>query len=674
MKQQHTNRLIRESSPYLLQHAHNPVDWYPWGDEALEKAGKDNRLMVISIGYSACHWCHVMEKESFTKTEVAEKMNENYISVKVDREERPDVDQVYMQAAYLVTGSGGWPLNVIALPDGSPVYAGTYFPRDKWLHVLDYFAGLQENQPELLLNQAKNLRENMAPALPDPVTVAETKWNTADIETISKSILQQLDTENGGLAGAPKFPMPVVFDLLTEANSLLGNSPVQEGIDTSLNAMAAGGIYDQLGGGFCRYSTDAEWKVPHFEKMLYDNAQLISLYAKAYRQSGNKDHARIVEESIAFAERELLDKSGGFYAALDADSEGEEGKYYVWTKDEIRDIAGDDAEAFCRHFNILEEGNWEGRGNILYRDPENTGSSDFSSLREKLLHQRSKRIAPGLDDKILTSWNALMISGLTDAFMALGKEEYLERARKTAAFIEKNLMRDDHGLWRNYKAGKASINAFLDDYAFLAEALIGLYTASLNEHYLYLSGKIADYAVKHFYDPEKAIFYYTSSSDKDLVFRPSEVSDNVIPSSSSAMAGVLFVLSRYFDHAEYREIAEKMLLNFRGQILRHPSFHAGWAKQLLRISLPAIEVVVMGPAAISVSRELNKHYFPLILLSGAEKRGTLPHFGYKYNEGTTMIYVCRDGSCRQPVDNVQDALGQLQELEDEIRGLLPLSN
>lgn len=335
------------------------------------------------------------------------------------------------------------------------------------------------------------------------------------------------------------------------------------------------------------------------------------------------------------------------------------------------DLAGDEGEALCRHFHALDEGNWQEGGNILYRDPEKTSASDYSSLREKLLQERSKRIAPGLDDKILTSWNALMIKALTNAYSALGKEAYLIQARKTAAFIEDNLLTGGHSLMRNYKAGKASINAFLDDYAFLADAFIGLYTASLEEHFLYVAKGLVDHAIGHFYEPEKAIFYYTSSFDKDLVFRPSETSDNVIPSSSSAMAGVLFRLSRYFEEAHYREIAEKMVLSFRKQILRNPSFHAGWAKVLLRMSLPAIEVVVMGPEAKSFARDLRRRYFPLIILSGAEKRGTLSHFGYKYTEGSTMIYICRDGSCRQPVDNVKEALGQLQELEAEIRDLLP---
>lgn len=416
MNKPRPNHLINESSPYLQQHAYNPVNWHPWNTDTLEKANSSNKLMLISIGYSACHWCHVMEEESFKNEKVALLMNENYISIKIDREERPDVDQVYMQAAHIITGSGGWPLNVIALPDGRPVYAGTYFPTQKWMDVLEYFSELNKSQNELLINQAENITTGMKGSLTLPQREDENDLTAEQLENISATILNQIDPKKGGLYGAPKFPMPTVFEYLLNDYHLSANKMVINAVNTTLKKMAAGGIYDHIGGGFCRYSTDAEWKVPHFEKMLYDNAQLLSLYSNAYSLTRDAQYKDVILSTVSFVQKEMTSPEGGFYSALDADSEGEEGLFYTWEKDEILDLAGEMGPGFCKYYKVTKEANWTNNRSILWRGENNATILDkppgaYTKIRQKLLAVRNKRIRPALDDKILTSWNALMLKG-----------------------------------------------------------------------------------------------------------------------------------------------------------------------------------------------------------------------------------------------------------------------
>ncbi len=666
------NKLIHETSPYLLQHANNPVDWHPWNEEALSLAKKINRMLIVSIGYSACHWCHVMEHECFEDPEVASLMNDHYVSVKIDREERPDLDHVYMESAYLINGSGGWPLNVICLPDGRPVYAGTYFPKGKWMQVLGYLSDLQNSQPELLENQAENLLKEMKkplniPDIEDPGMPAQ-----SDIKLIHSGITHKIDFEKGGMYGAPKFPMPIVFEYLLNNYSIYGREESLQGVISSLDAMAAGGIYDQLGGGFSRYSTDADWKVPHFEKMLYDNAQLLSLYSNTYKVTNNEDYKIVIRETIDFVKRELRSPEGGFFSALDADSEGEEGRYYVWTKNEILAYGGDHAEAFCNFYRIEKDGNWEDGKNILYRtkenilpDLQNGDLASFLDIKNKLLTVRDRRERPGLDDKILTSWNAMMLIGLVDAYRALGDEQHLELALQNAHFLKTYVIREDYSLTRSFKDGVASIQGFLDDYAYLADAFIHLYQISFDESWLILADKLSAYAVEHFYDASANRFYYTSSKDPELIMRPSEMSDNVIPSSSSRMVEVLGLLGRYFDNNQYRALYEKLLKSMIPAIIKNPSFHAAWAIQLDRYMNPSHELIILGPEAMAFKKQIERNYFPGLLISGGEKRGTLSHFGYKYIEGKTMVYICRDGSCRQPTESIDKAIQQIsRELED----------
>jgi len=664
MDPSNTNHLINESSPYLLQHAHNPVNWHPWGEDALKEAINSSSLIVVSIGYAACHWCHVMEKESFEDDQVALVMNNQYVSIKVDREERPDIDQVYMQAAYLITGGGGWPLNIIALPDGRPVYAGTYFPKEKWIQVLNYFSELHHSQPDLLIKQAEEIQGEMNPALLGPEFNEEALFTQQDIDQLHSGVIRKMDMDKGGMYGAPKFPMPVINEFLLNHHTLYGDENSLKALKMSLEAMSEGGIYDQLGGGFSRYSTDADWKVPHFEKMLYDNAQLISLYSNAFRLGKNKNYGHLIRETIRFIRTEMMSSENGFYSSLDADSEGEEGLYYIWAKEEIDKYAVGDSEMFCDYYNISREGNWLPDKNILFRSRNSDSLLDtgtpsgviLESIRQKLLEARSARVRPGLDDKILTSWNAMMIIGLLDAYRALGDEEFLSLAIENARFLEKNVIHEDYRLSRNYKDGKSSINAFLDDYAFLAEAYIHLYQLSLDEHWLSLSFHLAEYAIRHFYDPTLARFYYTSKDDPSLIFRPAESSDNVIPSSSSKIISVLDTLARIFENKEFGDIVRAVLSTMKPQILKNPAFHSAWGMLVMNQLNPCPEVVILGENAKQFTEQISGYNFPGLIIMGSKKGGTLSHFGYKYIEGRTMIYVCRNGTCHQPVSNVEQAL------------------
>jgi uncharacterized protein YyaL (SSP411 family) len=665
MNKQSPNHLIHESSPYLQKHAYNPVNWYPWNNDTLKEVVKQDKLMLISIGYSACHWCHVMEKESFKNMSVAALMNQHYISVKVDREERPDVDQVYMQAAQLIIGSGGWPLNIIALPDGRPIYAGTYFPMEKWMEVLEYFSELYHSQKDLLLDQANNIIDGMKGSLSLPDHKDKDALSMDQIDSISKRILSQIDPEYGGMHGAPKFPMPSVFEYLLQDYARSGNENVMTAVNTTLRGMAAGGIFDQIGGGFCRYSTDATWKVPHFEKMLYDNAQLLSLYSNAYSLNETPGYKDVIFSTIGFIKREFTDPEGGFYTALDADSEGEEGLFYTWSYQEIIDLAGDLGPKFCTYYQITKEGNWTKNKNILWRkanngDSENKTTETFAEVRRMLLAERNKRVRPGLDDKVLTSWNALMLKGLLDAYRVLEDNSILALALRNASFLKSEMITKEGKVYRNYHGGKVSISGFLDDYAFVVDAFIHLYRVTFDEQWLYLALDITKYTITHFYDSQKQVFYYTSDEDKELILRPSEYSDNVIPSSASMVASNLFYLSKYFDDESFSIIYDQLIQNIKPQILNRPVYYSAWAKLALSIHHMQKEVVIVGPQAESFRKDLNRHFLPGVVISGGEKRGTLSVFEYKYIEGKTLIYVCKDKKCLEPTDSVAFAIELLK--------------
>jgi uncharacterized protein YyaL (SSP411 family) len=666
----YTNALVNSSSPYLLQHAHNPVNWYPWGEEALAKATAEDKLLIISVGYAACHWCHVMEHESFEDTAVARIMNENFVSIKVDREERPDVDQIYMNAANLLNGRGGWPLNAIAMPDGRPIFAGTYYPKEEWLEVLQHFVRLKMEKPELLDKAATQLTAGLQQidAIVPPTEKAS--FAAKDLESLYKTVEQSMDFRKGGLDRAPKFPMPVIHQFLLQYHHQSGNEKALQAVLTTLDEMAAGGIYDQVGGGFARYSTDAIWKVPHFEKMLYDNAQLVSLYSSAYQLTQNSHYKRIVYETLDWLERDLRDENGGFYSSLDADSEGEEGKYYVWSAAELDQILGEDATWFKEFYNVEAGGNWE-EHNILFQTQtqEEMAAKNGLSVGElqaklktskaKLLKVRAKRVPPGLDDKILTAWNALLLKGYADAYRVFDDERFLQQAQGIANFLQKEMRQKDGGLYRNHKDGLSTINAFADDYGLVIEAYVSLYQATFEEDWLFRANELMAYALAHFFDESTGTFFYTSDEDDPLVTRSREMSDNVIPGSNSILAKDLFLLGTYLYEDDYLAKASALLQVVLEDAKKQGAFYANWGMLLNWMVNTPYEVAIVGQDYQAARKVLDQHYLPNVFLLGGKTEGKLELLEYKLVKGATMIYVCQNKVCQMPVEDPQKALSQL---------------
>ena len=675
------NKLADESSPYLLQHANNPVDWYPWGSEALAKAKAEEKLLVISIGYAACHWCHVMEHESFEDASVAQVMNDFYVSIKVDREERPDVDQIYMDAAHLITGRGGWPLNVIALPDGRPVFAGTYFRKNDWTKVLLYFKDLYQKEPETFDQEASKLTQAIKGMKVPGIGGNTASFIKEDLEGSVRKIISYIDFDNGGTKVAPKFPMPSIYEFLMTYHFHTKDPKVLEAITVTIDKMANGGIYDHIGGGFARYSTDDIWKVPHFEKMLYDNGQLVSLYSNAYKVTGTELYKRIVYETLEFIEREMTDESGGFYSSLDADSEGEEGKYYVWTKNEIDNLLGEKAELFCDYYSVSSIGNWEGN-NILfitqekedllnkYQIDDKLFDKIISESKKTLFKERSKRVRPGLDDKILTSWNALMLTGYVDAYSAFGEKKFLEAALKNGEFILNKMMTEDGRLSRNYKnglprqstsakPGKSTINAFLDDYSYTIETFISLYEVTFDEKWIYTAKKLSDYVIGHFKENESDFFFYTSDIDEPLIARKIDFSDNVTPSSNSSLASGLLKLSRFFSDESYEELAIKLLKAIKNYAVMNPTFHSYWFTSAVNLVFPFYEVGIVGDNFKNERNEISRMFLPNIILFGGENEGSLEILKSRYIAGKTLIYICENRVCQLPVEETEKALKQI---------------
>ncbi|MCB0687197.1 MAG: thioredoxin domain-containing protein [Saprospiraceae bacterium] len=673
----HTNHLIHENSPYLLQHAHNPVNWYPWGEEALNKAKEENKMILVSIGYAACHWCHVMEHESFEDVAVAEIMNKNFVCIKVDREERPDIDDVYMSACQLASGRGcGWPLNAFALPDGRPVWAGTYFPQAQWLKVLDQFENLWQKDKEKLENYAKQITAGIRQQ--DEIVVGTPqKLNSKEAHNMAKSLLKNIDFDHGGSKGAPKFPMPNNYLYLLNYYGMTGDREALDAVEITLDQMANGGIYDQIGGGFARYSTDSIWLAPHFEKMLYDNGQLLSLYAKAYQVTQKDLYKKVINETVDWLEREMIDKNGGFYSSLDADSEGEEGKFYVWSEHEIDSILGDASKIFKAYYDITPEGNWE-HSNILHRPKTDIEVATNLGLRisdmmesigtskQRLMLARDKRVRPGLDDKILTAWNALTITGLVNAYQALGDSRFLELALKNAAFVKSNLLQSDYQLYRNYKDGQVKINAFLDDYTFLSEAFVNLYQVTFDEKWLSDAVNLTDYAIEHFYDKEARLFNYTSNLDPPLIARKKEIGDNVIPGSNSAMARNLNYLGQYFPSSDYNLISDSMLYNLINPIISsgQTGFYSNWAILYLEKLLPTYEIAIVGDQVKNLTQSMQRSFLPNAIYLGGTTEGSLELLQDKLQAGNTMIYVCQNKVCQLPVTEVKNALAQIKYLND----------
>jgi len=666
------NRLKNQSSPYLLQHAENPVDWYPWGEEALEKARTENKLILVSIGYSACHWCHVMEHESFEDSEVAEIMNRHFVCIKIDREVRPDIDQIYMEAVQLMTGSGGWPLNCFCLPDQRPIYGGTYFRKNDWKSLLNNLAGFWREKPDeavayaVRLTEGVNQMEQLIPVKEDTV------FTLKDLEAIFIPWKRTFDLIDGGYNRAPKFPLPNNWQFMLRYAHLMKDDAAHAAVRITLQKMAFGGIYDQLGGGFARYSVDGKWHVPHFEKMLYDNAQLISLYSEAYQYTPDPIYRDVVYQSLDFIQRELTSADYGFYSALDADSEGVEGKFYTFTKDEIKAVLKEDEDLFNIYYQITDEGNWEEEGtNILMRNSEDSelasqlGISEkdlrdkISEAKNKLLANRAKRIRPGLDNKILASWNGMMLKAYTDAYRVFEEPEFLEKAKLSAAFIQDKLISGNE-IRRVFSSNNSPdewTGAFLDDYALVIDGLIGLYEASFDEAYLHKAKQLADYTISDFYDTVNGMFFYTPDTAEQLIARKQEIMDNVIPSSNSVMANNLYKLGHFFDQQSYLEISLRMLRTIYPHIKSYGSSYSNWAILLLNNVFGIYEIAITGAEADEKRKELEKYYIPNKILLGGSS-GTLPLLADK-QAAEAKIYVCRNKTCLMPVKEAAEAIKQI---------------
>ena len=670
---QYTNPLINETSPYLLQHAHNPVNWKAWNTETLQEAKDEKKLMIISVGYSACHWCHVMEKESFEDSTVAAVMNKNFISVKVDREERPDVDQIYINAVQLMTGSAGWPLNVITLPDGRPVWGGTYFTKKAWLSSLEKMQKLYDKNPQNLIDYADKLEEGIKTM--DLIEVNTNELNFIDfpIENTIKNWSTTFDNKYGGPNRAPKFMMPNNLNYLLRHGIKNKDKQILDYVYLTLDNIAYGGVYDHIGGGFSRYSTDMKWHVPHFEKMLYDNAQLVSLYSQAYKATKKPLYEEVVKETLEYIKKEMTHQEGAFYSSLDADSvseegELEEGAYYVFNKEELKLQLEEDFNLFSEYYNVTNYGKWEKENYVLIRKKSDQEIiTEFSISQEELnqkkknwkqllLAYRNNRAKPRLDDKSLTSWNALMIKGYVDAYKAFQVPEYLNAAQKNGQFLINHQLQENGALNHSYKDGKSTINGYLEDYAAVIDAFIALYEVTLNELWINKANELATYTFENFFDAEKNMFYFTSKEDEKLVARNFEYRDNVIPASNSIMAKNLLILSHHFDNKKYLTTASKMLHNVQPEIESYPSGFSNWLDLMSNFQDNFYEVVVVGKDASKKIAELNARYLPNILIAGSTSESKKPLLNYRYIDGETLIYVCVNNSCKLPVSDISEAL------------------
>lgn len=677
MNKKFTNDLIHETSPYLLQHAHNPVDWKAWNNETLEKAKREQKLIIVSIGYAACHWCHVMEHESFEDEEVALVMNSHYLNIKVDREERPDIDQVYMSAIQILTQRGGWPLNVVCLPDGRPFWGGTYFKKEQWISALTQIVKVYKASPQKIEEYAANLEKGIKSIDAIKLNSDPAEFSIDVIQNAVSRWSQSFDSEKGGHLRAPKFMMPNNYKFLLRYAKQTNNKSLLDYVNLTLTKMAFGGIFDQIGGGFSRYSVDTKWHIPHFEKMLYDNAQLVSLYSAAYSATKYSLYKSVVYQTLEFINRELTTPDGIFYSSLDADSlnkEGklEEGAFYVWSKEELKSVLKHDYKLFSDYYNINDYGYWEHENYVLIR---NESQSEFaskhkisarnleekvSSWRELLQKTRNKRSRPRLDDKSLTSWNALMLKAYIDAYKVFNEDRFLRYALKNAAFLSNIQLQPDGRLYHNYKNGKSTINGYLEDYATTIDAFISLYQVTFEEKWLSLSRDLSNYVFDHFYDSASNMFFFTSNLDAKLVSRTIEYRDNVIASSNSIMAKNLFKLSHLLGNKSYLKTAITMLNNIKPEILDYASGFSNWMDLLLNFTNKFYEVAIVGQDALKKAKALNKKYLPNIILAGSKTKSDLPLLKDRFKNNSTLIYVCQDRTCQMPNTSIKDTLKNIE--------------
>jgi hypothetical protein len=686
MKNGSPNALINETSPYLLQHAYNPVQWYPWGNEALELAKKRDMPILVSIGYSACHWCHVMERESFENQETADFMNSHFINIKIDREERPDLDHIYMDAVQAISGSGGWPLNVFLTPETKPFYGGTYFPpqkaynRPSWLDVLFSMSEYWKNKREEVEEQANGLLAHLKKSgqfsFKSNVELAQGRdfYSMEKCRLIADQVLVNADKQEGGFGRAPKFLQTASIQYLLQYAHLSGNTEYREQALLSLIRMLRGGIYDQLGGGISRYSTDNEWLLPHFEKMLYDNALFTIALCDAYQLTKDILYKDGIEATLNFVMTELYDREGGYYTALDADSEGVEGKFYVWDKEEIETILGEDAAIFCDYYNVTRHGNWEEKNILNIKEEKGILADRFglpveriedllTGCRTRLLKERNKRIAPGLDDKILLNCNSLLLTAFCRAYASLQNEAYKIAATDLGNFIENKFSDQNNGLFHTYKAGVARYPAFLDDYAFYIEGLIHLQQITGDQQYLLKARAYMEHTIALFSDEENNLFYYTGKHQDDVIVRKTEVYDGATPSANAVMANNLFYLAIVFDEKEWKERAEKMLYSLFPAIEKHPGSFGFWAGIYLRQSKGINEIAVTGKNIIVTLAEILKEFIPNLVLQSSTEEATesMPMLKNKIPAETTAIYLCRNYSCLAPFFSVNDLLNALKK-------------
>lgn len=670
---QKANRLINSTSPYLLQHAYNPVDWHEWGEEALMKAKKENKPILVSIGYSSCHWCHVMEREVFEKEDMAKAMNEYLVCIKVDREERPDVDQIYMDALQAMGLQGGWPLNVFLTPDQKPFFGGTYFPPAQWLQVLNGINKAFRERREEVEGSAQQFAEHLAQQdtqrFKRTAPAAELKH---EMDAIYSKLEGAFDKVWGGLEKEPKFIMPSIWLWCLRYYHVTKNENALQQVLLTLKRVGMGGIYDQIGGGFARYSVDGYWFAPHFEKMLYDNAQLMTLYAEAYAITKDNEFKTILEETFEWLQGEMMHPDGGFYSALDADSEGMEGKFYLWKKDELDLLLKDDAALINAYYSVKAEGNWEEGNNILFRTiPDDRFLEKFNlttdvwqqklrRIKDKLLAVRDNRIPPGLDDKVITSWNAMTIAGLIDAYKALADERFLKAAKKNMEFLERWLM-EELSIFRSYKNKRSATHGFLDDYAYVIQAYEKLYQATFEEYWIKRAEALTVHTIDNFLDTTDGFFHYSGKYAEKLIAAKKEIFDNVIPASNSVMAQNLLHLGTLLDKEEWKTMAKNMVESLGHLIVNEPNHMSNWAIVYTGVKKGLAEVAFVGQGIENLRAKFQQLYQPYTLSMGTETQSGLPLLEGKVAlQEKATIYVCYNKTCQRPVHEIAEALKLIQ--------------
>ncbi|MEK6781564.1 MAG: thioredoxin domain-containing protein [Bacteroidota bacterium] len=654
------NRLIHSTSPYLLQHAYNPVDWFEWGTDAFAKAKQEDKPILVSIGYSSCHWCHVMERESFEIVDIAHIMNEYFICIKVDREERPDIDLVYMEAVQAMGMNGGWPLNVFLTPDQKPFYGGTYFPPNNWAQLLLQLNKVFQQKRTEINSSADDLIQHLKTS--DLHRFAKEahseKFTVESLDKMFQALSTRFDKTWGGIEKAPKFVMPTIWLFLLRYYCVTKNEEALHMVSHTLKKMAMGGLYDQVGGGFSRYSVDGKWFAPHFEKMLYDNAQLLSLYSETYSITKDEFFKNIVYETTRWLQREMTHPNGGFYSALDADSEGVEGKFYTWSYEELNEVLGAETLVVQDYYQATVDGNWEHRRNILHRINDSMPSEKVSEAREKLLHVRKSRIRPGLDDKILTGWNAMMVQGLIDAYKVFADNRFLTFAINAIGFLEAHLILEGK-VYRAFKNKHSQTEGFLEDYAFLIQAYTSLYQVTFNEEWLTKAEHWSSYVLEHFHDEVEGYFQFSSKAAEQLIANKKEIFDNVIPSSNSVMTRNLLHLGILLDKPDWKKMAMDMSARLASITASEPGHMSNWGILFSEITQGLAEVVIIGNEAEERRKEFHSHYQPFALTLGTATKSNLALLHGREVKENTMMYVCFNKSCKLPVVTVKEAINQL---------------